>query len=541
MAVGSNLSGTAQEDRPAAMGDSPADLAAAGPFNQVIEADRQGPVSLLTLLTRLLLVASAVTFFLYCMQKFAVTPDVYWLLRGGQYILSEGRLPATDIFSWTFADQPVLLYQWFFMVSMAAVEHIAGLQGVFFLFSVLSVGVYFLVPFLWAVPRKVPAFFVIVVSALGMAVITVNFSLRPMIITSALLLAQYMVVQQLRRDRLKIPAALAMTAVVYLLWANTHNGIVLGFGSLILFALGDVVERRGWYRFDPADPEIEGNPLPVGRYAILLVVGLLASLANPYGIFIYSHLVGFTSQSYFAGIIEELLSPNFHQLQFQWYLLFIAGLFLAMTRIRRLISAGDLLHLIVFTLLTLVVMRFVVWSVLFYILVMPRVLHHVTAQGFGAKSLASLRRGSAQTRRAVALMLGGLAVPFAYWVFVEWPATDKRCEDFAAALAAYQSIQQSTDRLFNSPGIGSCALAFEPYPKVFSDTRFDVYGEEFTRSVIKTLRLQPNWRDLLNEWKVNVALVETSWALAQILAVDPQAQIIYSDGKAVIARWTPKE
>lgn len=497
-------------------------------------------VSRLTLLIRMLVAASAVGFFLYCMVKFAITPDVYWLWRGGQYILTEGRLPATDIFSWTYADQPVLLYQWLFMAGMAAVEQVAGLPGVFLLFTALAVAVYFLAPLFGAVPRKISTFFVIAVCALGLAVITINMALRPMIMTSALLLAQYAVVQRLRRGEIGRVVALGVTAVIYMLWANSHNGIVLGFGSLTLFALGDLAERRQLYRFDPADAEIEGSPLSVGSYLPMLAIALVASLVNPYGIFIYSHLVEFTSQNYFAGAIEELRSPSFHQVQFQWFLVFIAGLFVAMTRVTRLISAADLLHLLVFTVLTLVVMRFVVWAVLFYVLVMPRALHHASALGVGRQALANLRRGSVQTRRAVGILIVGLFVPFALWVFIQWPATDNHCQDFAAALAEYQKIRQPSDRLFNSPGVGSCALALGPYPKIFTDTRFDVYGEEFTKGVMNTLRLRPGWRDLLNEWRIDTIVVETSFALAQGLAMDPRARIIYDDGKTIIARWTPE-
>ncbi|MGH6934017.1 MAG: hypothetical protein ACREEE_16490 [Dongiaceae bacterium] len=527
-------------------GEPPASIGRSGrsvagePASAMARRQDEPPASMLTQSVRVAVAASAVGFFLYCMLKFAITPDVYWLWRGGQYILAEGRLPATDIFSWTFADQPVLLYQWLFMVGIAAVEAVAGLRGAFVLFVMLGISVYLLAPLFGAVPRKVSAFFVIAACALGLATITINLALRPMIMTSAFLLAQYVIVQRSRGGQIGRLPALVLSAVVYALWANFHNGIVLGYLSLFLFALGDFAERRGWYRFEAADPDIEGRPLPIASYIFLLTVALAASLANPYGVLIYAHLASFTSQGYFAGVIEELRSPNFQMVQFQWFLVFVAGLFVAMTRITRLMSAADLLHLVVFTVLTLAVARFVVWAVLLYVLVMPRVLHHATALGAGQKAFSNLQRGSAQTRRVVGIALAGMFLPFTLWVFIQWPATDNHCVDFAGALASYQKIQQPTDRLFNSPGIGSCAMALSPYPRVFIDTRFDVYGEQFTGDAVRTLRLRPSWRELLNRWRIDTIVVESSWALAQGLALDPQAKIIFDDGKAVVARWSPQ-
>jgi hypothetical protein len=211
-----------------------------------------------------------------------------------------------------------------------------------------------------------------------------------------------------------------------------------------------------------------------------------------------------------------------------------------MTRIQKVMSAADLLHLAVFTALTLVAARFVVWAILFYVLIMPKVLHHFTATG-GGRVFASVARGSAQTRRVVGIAVIGVFVPFALWVFTAWPARDIRCQGFAGALAAYQKLQRPSDRLFNSPGIGSCALAFDSFPRVFIDTRFDVYGEDFTKNTIQALRLRPGWRDWLDEWRIDTIIVESSLAMAEGLTMDPRAEILFDDGKAVIVRWMARD
>jgi hypothetical protein len=468
----------------------------------------------------------------------ALTPDFPWLLRTGQFILDNGRLPAGDLFSWTAADKPAVFYQWLFMALVAALERAVGVHGLFILHVGLAAAIYLLGPLYAAVPRRVPPTITITVGAFVLAIATVNFSLRPMVASSAMLLAQYALVQALRRDRLSLRWALGLVTAIYVCWANLHNGFVLGVGSLALFAIGDLVERVGFYRFEPGDRDAEGRPLAIRRYLALAAAAICASMVNPYGIGLYTHLIEFSSQPYLNAVIQELRSPDFHIVQFRWFLLLMAALAALMMRARRAFAAADLLHLAAFTLATLACARFVVWAVLFYGLILPRALHQVSAAWLAMRAdlRAMLCDTAAAVRRAAGLAAGGAVAGLAAWLAVSPVPLGDPCAAIAPALAAYDTRVPAGERTFLSPEAGSCAIARAPSFKVFIDTRFDFYGQAVTADDVDTLRLLPHWKDTLRRWQVDRLIVEKHWPLAQALAVDPDFQILYEDAAAVIAR-----
>jgi hypothetical protein len=467
-----------------------------------------------------------------------VIPDLHWILGSGQYILDHGRLPTTDIFSWSMADKPVLLYQWLFMALTAAGERLLGLRGLLLAFTALLIGIYLVVPLLGAVPRRVPAAFTVVIGGLGLAIVTVNMALRPMVATSALLLVQYVVIQRWRRGRLRLWQAAALTAATYLLWSNLHNGVALGFASMLFFALGDLAERLRLYPFDPADPAIEGRLQRPGAYLLLAAVAAAGSLVNPYGLGTFTHLADYSSTKYLVDIINETQSPDFHFPQFVMFLMLVSGTIAAMPRATRAIAAADLLHLALFAAATFSIQRMVVWSVLFFVLILPRVLHHCwTASMSGDAGIgAALRRSSVAARRGGAAVAGVVLGAMTLWQVTALPTPSDRCEDVRAAIAAYAGQQRATDRLFTTALVGSCALALDPPPRVFFDSRFDFYGEAFSKQVIDAEALRPGWREFLDAWRIDTAIVERQQALAQALAVDPDFAITYEDDTAIVAR-----
>src|SRR5262249_28197330 len=212
--------------------------------------------------------------------------------------------------------------------------------------------------------------------------------------------------QAWRRGRLRLWQAAVLTPPTYLLWANLHNGVALGFASLLFFAIGDMAERLRLYPFDPADPEIEGRPQQPGAYLLLAAVAAAGSLVNPYGLGTFAHLADYSSTKYLVDIINETQSPDFHFPHVGMFLLLVCVTVAPRPRATRAIAAGDLLPLALFTAATFSMQRMVVWAVLFYVLILPRALHHCwTAPGAGeAGIVAALRRSTVAVRR------GGAAV-----------------------------------------------------------------------------------------------------------------------------------
>jgi hypothetical protein len=468
----------------------------------------------------------------------AFSTDYPWLWRGGQEILALGSLPATDTFSWTFVDKPVVQYQWRFMVLVAAVERVAGTDGLFAGLIAAAVAVYVLVPLYLGVPRRVPATLVVCCAGYALTIASINLSVRPMIATSAFLALQFALVRGLRAGRIGLPVALGLTAAMYALWANLHTGVILGLVSLALFALGDLAERRGVYRFEPEDPAAEGSPLTQRRYLLLGAAAALASLVNPYGIGIHLHVLGLSGQEFHNAAIEELQSADFHIAQFKWFLFFVGGFFLLLMRTGRVFAASDVLHLAVATIATLLAGRFIVWSALLYGLILPRALHHAWTARTDLRTTAgnAIRAGGAAARRWATAALVVFWIGLASWLALAAPAVPSKCDIFRPAALAYNALKRPTDRLFTGPVIGSCMIADLPGVPLFIDTRFDFYGDAMIRQVYRALRLSPGWQDLLDEWRIDTAAVERDWPLAQALAEDPRFAVLFEDDAAIILR-----
>ena len=78
-------------------------------------------------------------------------------------------------------------------------------------------------------------------------------------------------------------------------------------------------------------------------------------------------------------------------------------------------------------------------------------------------------------------------------------------------------------------------LIYRLYPRVrmVVDDRHDFYGEQFLKSYLKMLRVEPGWADFLQQYPARCALVPKDSALASILLESPDWKPIYTDDVAV--------
>ena len=56
--------------------------------------------------------------------------DTGWHIRNGEIILATHSVPRTDLFSYTRAGQPWYAWEWLYDMVIAAIHHVAGLNGV---------------------------------------------------------------------------------------------------------------------------------------------------------------------------------------------------------------------------------------------------------------------------------------------------------------------------------------------------------------------------------------------------------------------------
>jgi hypothetical protein len=73
-----------------------------------------------------------------------------------------------------------------------------------------------------------------------------------------------------------------------------------------------------------------------------------------------------------------------------------------------------------------------------------------------------------------------------------------------------------------------------PQVKVAIDDRHDFYGDEFLKSYLKTVHVEPGWEDFINQHEIHAIVVPKDSALANILLESPHWQPIYGDDVAVV-------
>jgi hypothetical protein len=157
--------------------------------------------------------------------------DVSWHIAAGQWILDHGAIPRTDPFSFTWAGQPWVPFEWLAEVVLAGSYRLAGYSGVAALATALMMSLHAIIFF--NATRFVRPW-----AAVG-GLIAMDAVLVPMMLARPHLLAwvliafwTWLMLRAREQDRAP-PLAAALLMVI---WTNLHGSFVLGL--LIAGAFG---------------------------------------------------------------------------------------------------------------------------------------------------------------------------------------------------------------------------------------------------------------------------------------------------------------
>lgn len=471
--------------------------------------------------------ATGVWLFARHMQLGAITADWGWLYRAGQVIHTHG-LPDHDLFSWTFPDRHWVLYQWLFEAIAAPIYDRLGLVGSVFGVDFLGVATYALVPALVLRRDRVHPVWPMLIGALVLIPVSTNLGLRPMLASNIALLAQYVVVRRLRADATTLPRAVIAIALIYALWSNMHLGFTLGLFSIVLFAAGDL-----WTRARDREAEACGP----ATYALLLIAAVLASGLNPYGWTLYAYIVHLSLETRMNAHIHELMPPRADNAYMQVGAALLGVFALLALTYRRVLSAAEILHVAAFAAAAFTAMRFVIWAGLFYALVAPRLIAYAAGCWSPPRLRAALAPLDGRGPRFIGIAaLCALAVLI---ITVGAPAATGRahladCAPLRRALVYLDRHYPPGTHWFSSETAGSCARFYTPERRVFIDTRFDMYPEDFVLHWFFAYQHRKHWRALFDRWAIRVVLLARGAPLVDALRGDPAWRLVYHDPDALI-------
>ena len=268
--------------------------------------------------------------------------DSWWHLATGRFISESGSIPDTDPFEVYEADsywsRTVLKGQWLGQVTLFGAYRIGDLAGIIILRSLLLTFV--CVTLVYRCPsestKRVAALLFLFAAAMALRG---YLSDRPQVFSFA-----YFAITVLLLERFHLGGyrrALYPLPFLFLVWANTHPGVLLGAALVGAFTALYIAEERFVHRHSAWSRHTR---------QLLIVLGfcLLATIASPNGVTSYEYLFKLQADPLQARITEYLspfqLLSNPRSAPFLPYYWLICGAALltlpVLIRKRRIVEAG---------------------------------------------------------------------------------------------------------------------------------------------------------------------------------------------------------
>lgn len=487
-----------------------------------------------------------------------------WHIRTGQLILSTHSVPRVDPFSSSLTGHSWFAWEWLFDVIVGWLESISGLNGVV-TFTSLLVAMTFSTTFGMLLSRGTNLGLALFLVLLAASASMIHFFARPHVVSWLFALMWYGILDSYEKNATvadslvmdppaKNPQSfLWLLPVTMLFWVNLHGGFLLGFVFLGIYWVS-----AAWVWLRPAQTGFEDMLAKVRaghRFRVLTLIGVLSAgvtLLNPYGFKLHVHIYRYLTNPFLMNHIDEFQSPNFH---FVAQKCFAALLLLTLIALAAKKASGRKFRpserlLILFAVYSgLYASRNIpISSLLLILLAGPRlskaigaILHRQPIPGFARYLITPAQ--FFKRMQTIESGLRGHAWPFAALLltccialnggdFVSHHLISARFDNkrFPVEALNHLEIQSLTGTAF-SPDAWGGYLIYRLYPrmKVVIDDRHDFYGESFLKSYLKTVHLEPEWREFLEHHAAQYLILPKDSPLSNILKEDDAWRLTYSD------------
>jgi hypothetical protein len=434
--------------------------------------------------------------------------DTGWHIRTGELVLSSGRAPAVDPFSFTRSGEPWFAWEWGSDVLFAifyrwrGTAAVAALAGV-----VLALAATLL--FARLMRRGCGLWLALAGTLAAASASSVHYLARPHVFSILFYCVALWLIEEDRGIWWLVP----MTA----LWANLHAGFVAWLATLGLL-VAVCVWSREWVR--------------VRRYLTLGALCAAASLVNPYGWRLHRHVIDYLGSSWIVDNVQEFQSPNIRS---EGLIVFAVLLLASAAMVSRTGPFEGALALA----WGLASLRSARHIPLFAIAAAP-----VVASGCAAwwresaapalrvwwdmgQDLARSARVSPWLPVSAAAML--LALPAAGFPDSRFPVEAVRCNLGRLAPTGEMPRILTSDQWADY-------LIFQLYPKqrVFFDGRSDFFGPKLGADYRALMSAGSSWRELIDRYRFQLALLPHDWPLSTVLESEPGWRRVYEDRVGVL-------
>ncbi len=461
----------------------------------------------------------------------------------GEWMLTHHSLIHNDPFSWTMGGQPFVGFEYGSQIIYALVHRAAGLAGVAIFAGLLIATAYALLA-RFLLRRGVDALLTYLITVAAAVLGAVHWAPRPHLFTLLLVVILLPMLETARRldgsaahslgrDAETLRRRVAVTFALFALWSNLHGGWVFGLVLIGIYFAGHLLDwlvRKGR----------EYQVVRMKQLAAMFGFGLLGTLCTPHFLKLHRHVLGFLGDKWLLDNTQEFMSPDFHQVTGKLFLLALLGVMLALALSKERPSGPHLLVILVMTYFVLNARRNMQ---LFGVTALPVLAIHINAawkrlpdwRGIRAVFDRDAKTGiTAPYVLALLALFAFLAVGQGNLAGIEVIPNAVSPEEFPVAVVQRARAAHVNGRIYNDYTWGGYMIYAWPEQKVFIDGGADFYGPELTRTWSLIGQLQPFWRDSLERFGVDLALVPTGAAFTHELLREPGWRLRDCDATAAL-------
>lgn len=464
---------------------------------------------------------TGVTFILifFLLSRTPLDADVWWHLRAGQDMWGQKQILLADSYSYTRLGAPWVNAFWLSEIILYLLYSLGGYFALAIFVSMMG-ALTFHVVYRRLAGNPIINSFIVILAAVTAAPI---WGPRPQIFSFFFIA---LLDSWLASRKNTSPRRLWILIPLFAIWSNFHGGWIWGFLLLVAQIFGMIIELI----LEPA----RAIKISIWRETRnLFGWSLLAAFAvglNPNGLAIWKlpfQQVDVSLQ------IQEWLSPDFHRLDFHPMLWMLFLLIVTAPFSGKPLNWPQLFKVLGFAYLTFVAQRTIA---VFAIVAVPLLSDWTnSALHFLWMKNRIPRPPSLNPRLTVilnALILISLsAAAMGNLFLISQPSHVD--ENYPITAIDWIKTNQPKGNLFNSYNWGGYVLWSLPEYPVFIDGRADLYGSELIGQWHDVVQGRENALQILENWKVNIVLLEPGWPIIRILDLEGW-QIAYRDEKSVI-------
>lgn len=474
-----------------------------------------------------------------------------WHLVCGNYIWHQHWVPYVDIMSYTFAGKPWIAFEWLSDLFMSALVYFGGLN---LLAVIVSSAIAFLFFLIYRHCRAEGCNFVLalIFTMTGALLSAIHWLIRPHVFTFFGVYIFYTQLDAFYRGQLTARKLAMRLGLCMLIWVNCHPGFLFGLALLLLYLVSASIENLFTKEVKFITPNI------AGVLSCVLLVMVLITFINPYGIGIYNIAGYFYRNTSVTQFTDEFLSPVFHgglqpTLLEAFFVFFIIGLIIGKEKIK----LPDLLIFLLMSTTALAAKRHIALFVIVAIPIIARlygktILHppdgalFVKLKGIWRTLIERLAKYSEDFSNTEKLCDLHLLPIVAFIALVVIAVSNGQAlgvtilrSDFPETsipnntLTIIKEMKLDPKRGMSLDNWGGVIRYKLDYP-VFIDDRSDFYGEDFFIQYGKLLQAAPGWQKILDRYQINWILLPPNYRLVQELSSNPHWRIAAEDKAAIL-------